>query len=35
MMWPEKGNMTDVARRGLIQLMWPEKGYISDVARIG
>ena len=44
MIWPEVGNIIDVARRGEfngcgqkrgIQKMWPEEGNINDLARSG
>ena len=44
MIWPEVGNLIDVARRGefygcgqkkVIQRMWPEEGNINDLARSG
>ena len=44
MIWPEVGNIIDVARRGefngpgqkrVIQRMWPEEGNLSDMARRG
>ena len=43
-MWPEEGNIIDVARSGeysgcgqkrVIQRMWPEEGSINDLARSG
>ena len=43
-MWPEEGNISDVARRGynkgcgqkrVIQLMWQEQGNTNDDVRIG
>ena len=44
LIWPEMGNVIDVARRGefkgcgqkrVIQSKWPEEGNINDLARSG
>ena len=34
-MWPEEGNINDMARKGEYKIIWPDVGNIIVVARRG